>query len=143
MARAIRRAKTVVKPFPVRATKFRFTPVLPQPKPWDFGVTNLLEARVAQALERLGYMFVPQVSFFGGGGWPGGSRVDFYLPNENTIIRVQGPFHETLQAQARDTANAIALKAAGKLVVDIWHYEAETVEQAVRVLSERIGRPVA
>lgn len=99
-----------------------------------------LYIRVYWALKRLRAHFVPQVNYEGGAGYPGGTRVDFLLPDRNMVIYVQGPYyHETGESRARDMLNELMLRARGITPVLIWFWELENTEMAEAAVLRKIG----
>lgn len=84
-------------------------------------------AILMKALWEKGYPAQAEVSMGGGRAYLGGSVVDVYIPVMKTVARVQGDYwHSNMQAQARDDARAIYLKAEGLRVVDVWERDIYT-----------------
>lgn len=109
-------------------------------RPPELGLASDLEIRVYWALKRLRAYFIPQVNYEGGAGYPGGTRVDFLLPDRNMVIYVQGPYyHETGESRARDVLNELMLRARGITPVLIWWYELENSEMAEAAVLRKIG----
>ncbi len=115
-------------------------PTIIQGKPVD----SKEEARTAIALEILGWRYVYQRSYFGGSQRPGGIIVDFLVltPINPTPILVQSRYWHTI----RDRRDSDQL-SIGKLAslpnlanpIEVWDYQLQTIEQAVRTLRSKIG----
>ena len=89
-------------------------PVLP-------GKASIPERRFAAALTRAGIRWEPQIAVWGGRGVPGGSVVDFYLPDYRAYVRIMGEYwHRRPEQMSRDDAQGVVLKRQGYRVIDIW-----------------------
>lgn len=101
---------------------------------------SLEEWRVAQALNRLKIRYDYQVAIFGGRAVRGGLVVDFVIYNPWKIpLMVHGEYWHNGRLGADDAYSQAAVRQYyGREPVVIWGREVQTVEDAVRVVSERV-----
>jgi len=112
-------------------------------RPPELSLASDLEVMVYWALKRMRIPFQTEVNYEGGGGYPGGTRVDFLLLDRPMVVYVNGPYwHETAYSRARDVLNELALRAQGITPVILWWYEIEAdVEGAImRKVGYALGR---
>lgn len=104
------------------------------------------EARVAVALEILGWRYIYQKSYFGGTGAPGGFKIDFLVltPGTATPLLVHSTYWHVIRSrQDLDILQASKLNQIGGLgrPVEVWDFELQSIQQAVRTLQAKLGRP--
>ena len=107
---------------------------------------SLEEARVAVALEIMGWRFVYQQSYFGGTDVPGGLRIDFLVltPVTATPLLVQSRYWHTVRDRRNlDLFQRTRLAAIPNLAepIEVWDYELQTLQQSIRTLTKVLGRP--
>ena len=115
-------------------------PTVIQGKPVD----SVEEARVAVALEILGWRFVFHKAYYGGRSTAGGIIVDFLIltPGAYTPLLVQSRYwHSIRDRRAKDFYQISRLSRIPNLAapLEIWDYEIKTVQQTIRVLMNRLG----
>lgn len=104
------------------------------------------EGRVIVALGIMKWGFGYKVSYFGGRSTPGGVEVDFLVdtPVLLTPLRLQSRYYHLIRRDGTkdvfDYAKLIRIPGLAA-PVDIWDYQTQSVEQAVRELTVLIGRP--
>jgi hypothetical protein len=121
-----------------------------QPKPWEYllrvvpGI-NRPEAAVYWCLLQIygpnsaGVVWFYQTPFAGGREFAGGAVMDFWMPQIQIGIRVQGTFwHGTPDKQASDLLQRAALEADGVRVVDISEDFLQTPGQALGAVRDAL-----
>ena len=103
------------------------------------------EARVAVALQIIGWNFIYQRSYFGGATTPGGIVVDFLVitPGKATPLLVQSRFwHLIRDRRAKDFFQISRLSRIPNLAqpIEIWDYELQNMAMAIRNLIHVLGR---
>lgn len=117
-------------------------PTVLQGKP----VNSKEEARVAVGLSVLGWRYVYQQSYFGGRTTAGGIVVDFLVltPGSATPLLMQSRYWHTIRdRRAKDFYQISRLSRIPNLAqpIEIWDYEVQTIQQTIRLLVSKIGRP--
>ena len=138
------RRRKQAKPDPDRLTLASAEEKLPtviQGKP----VGSKEEARVAVALEILGWQYIYQRSYFGGAQVPGGIVVDFIVltPITSTPLWVNSRYwHVIRNRRDKDIFQRSRLDRLNGLAesVEVWDYELQTIEQTLRTLLAVLGR---
>jgi len=138
------RRRKRAKPDPDRLTLASAEEQLPtviQGKP----VGSKEEARVAVALEILGWQYIYQRSYFGGAHVPGGIVVDFIVltPITSTPLWVNSRYwHVIRNRRDKDIFQRSRLDRLNGLAdsVEVWDYELQTIDQAIRTLLAVLGR---
>jgi len=110
------------------------------------GVDSKEEARAAIALEILGWSYVFHAKYFGGQRVPGGMVIDLLAltPVAWTPIWVNGLYWHRLRTNTRDIEffqrSRLARLPNLAQPVEVWDYELQTIDQAVRTLAKYLGR---
>ncbi len=107
-------------------------------------VDSIEEARVAIALEILGWRYIYQKAYYGGRTTPGGIVVDFLVmtPGPLTPLEVKSRYwHEIVRRADDDFYRISRLRRIPNLaaVKEIWDYEARSVEQTINTLTLLLG----
>lgn len=97
---------------------------------------NIPETIIYRALTGLGVLFEAQKSI-AGGRQLGGGLIDFWLPQEKTVIEYQGPFHRSDTGVVRDFWREVARKQFGATRI-LYVYEAD-LERIHARLRELLG----
>ena len=84
-----------------------------------------LEWAVYKELQRRKIPFRTQVNIAGGQGFTGGQRVDFWLTDRPTVIRVMGHWHDVPGAQEDDMLGRVLLEGQGYQVIDLYTQDIE------------------
>ena len=138
MKSTLNRSRLRRKTIAIRPKPFQRKPP-PEPVTVKWPYMSTWEVRVARLLERMGIVFEAQVSFAGGAGILGGMRVDFILPDYQTVIRPMGYWHTLPHRRARDELQRQYLEARGFRVIDLWE---EDMANLAEILPQKLGIPV-
>ena len=105
------------------------------------------ELNVGIALDRLGHQYFYQFRVFDIGGVVGDFRLDFLITSTvpySTPLEVFGEFWHRGQLEAQDELRLQLIedhfRGQANETVIVWGRESETMEEAYRVLLERVGR---
>lgn len=109
-------------------------------------VASKQEARVAVALEIIGWRYIYQKGFFGGRSTPGGIVVDFLVktPVVSTPLLVQSRYwHIIIDRKDTDLYQLAKIRGLPNLAdpVELWDYELQSIDQAIRMVRHKIGSP--
>lgn len=118
-------------------------PTIIQGKP----VKSKEEARVAIALEILGWSYIYQRPYFGGRTTPGGIILDFLVltPVTATPLWVNSRYWHSIRNNRQD----VDVLQKGRLErlpglndpIEVWDHQLQSIQQAVRALQAQLGRP--
>ncbi len=107
-------------------------------------VSSIEEARVAVALEVIGWRYVYQRAYYGGASRPGGIVIDFLVltPGPDTPLLVQSRYWHTIRdRRAKDVFQLSRLRSLPNLAepIEVWDYELQSIKQTIRLLMNKLG----